>query len=435
MLRRAVLCLLLAGCAPTGAPSGSPVAAPVLSPVLPPAEFARTTPAPIAPRTAAQWAEDFVALNFELESGRRRDRFTRFEGPITLRVTGAPPASAAPDIDRLLARLRAEAGIAITPTTAPDATITVEFLSRRQLSTLAPAAACFVAPNVAGWDDYRRARRQGGADWSRLDARQQAAIFIPNDIAPQEIRDCLHEEVAQALGPLNDLYRLPDSVFNDDNFHAVLTGFDMAILRATYAPALRSGMTEAEVRAALPGLFPARAAGPRASATPQDYGRAIATALGPRTGLGARENAARHAVAIAAANGWRDARAGFAWFALGEVLLARDPEGAWGAFAEAAKIYHADPALALQAAHADAELAAFAAANGAPEAALRLTKAARPVALRAQNAALLARIDLVRSEALSILGNDPAALRARLDSQAWARYGFGIGADPDRAAP
>jgi hypothetical protein len=60
------------------------------------------------------------------------------------------------------------------------------------------------------------------------------AVFIPSDVSPQEVRDCLHEEVAQALGPLNDLYRLPDSVFNDDNFHAVLTGFDMLILRTYY---------------------------------------------------------------------------------------------------------------------------------------------------------------------------------------------------------
>jgi hypothetical protein len=81
------------------------------------------------------------------------------------------------------------------------------------------------------------------------------AVFMPADVAPQEVRDCLHEEVAQAIGPLNDLYRLPDSVFNDDNFHTVLTGFDMLILRATYAPELRSGMTRAEVAAALPGIL------------------------------------------------------------------------------------------------------------------------------------------------------------------------------------
>lgn len=46
-------------------------------------------------------------------------------------------------------------------------------------------------------------------------------MFIPNDTSAQEIRDCLNEELAQALGPLNDLYRLSDSVFNDDNMHTV----------------------------------------------------------------------------------------------------------------------------------------------------------------------------------------------------------------------
>ena len=54
--------------------------------------------------------------------------------------------------------------------------------------------------------------------------RQRVAVFLPADAAPQELRDCLHEEIAQALGPLNDLYRLPDSIFNDDNVHTVLTG-------------------------------------------------------------------------------------------------------------------------------------------------------------------------------------------------------------------
>ena len=37
--------------------------------------------------------------------------------------------------------------------------------------------------------------------------------------------------------------------------HAVLTGFDMTILRAYYDPALRSGMTRGQVVAALPGIL------------------------------------------------------------------------------------------------------------------------------------------------------------------------------------
>ena len=86
-------------------------------------------------------------------------------------------------------------------------------------------------------------------------ARATWRIFLPNDASPQEARDCLHEELAQAIGPLNDLYRLPDSVFNDDNVHTVLTGFDMLILRAYYAPELRSGMTRAQVAAKLPAIL------------------------------------------------------------------------------------------------------------------------------------------------------------------------------------
>ena len=81
------------------------------------------------------------------------------------------------------------------------------------------------------------------------------AIIIPNDASPQEVRDCLHEELAQALGPLNDLYRLPNSVFNDDNVHTVLTNFDMLILRATYAPELASGMSRDAVAQRLPSIF------------------------------------------------------------------------------------------------------------------------------------------------------------------------------------
>ena len=78
---------------------------------------------------------------------------------------------------------------------------------------------------------------------------------MPNDASPQEVRDCLHDELAQAIGPLNDLYRLPDSVFNDDNVHTVLTGFDMMMLKAYYSPELRSGINRGQVVQVLPRVF------------------------------------------------------------------------------------------------------------------------------------------------------------------------------------
>ncbi len=166
---------------------------------------------------------------------------------IAVEAVGGPvPPTLGPDLADLLARLEREAGIA-TRRAAPGemASITVSALPRATLEREARGAACFVIPGVAGWADWRARRGSPATDWTRLAARTRATVFLPSDVAPQEIRDCLHEEVAQALGPLNDLYRLPSSVFDDANMHVALTAWDMLVLRATYDPALRSGLTRA----------------------------------------------------------------------------------------------------------------------------------------------------------------------------------------------
>ena len=91
--------------------------------------------------------------------------------------------------------------------------------------------------------------------WSDQTELGEAAIFLPPDTTPQDVRDCLNEEITQALGPANDLYRLPDSIWNDDNFYGMATTFDMTILRALYQPELSSGMTRAEAAAVLPRVL------------------------------------------------------------------------------------------------------------------------------------------------------------------------------------
>lgn len=429
-LRACVAALLaLAGCA---APLIEPAAdrlAPEATRLPQMRQFAGARARPPA-RANVDMARDFLDLSFRLETGRELAVFTRFEGPITLRVTGAMPASAAADLSALLARLRAEAGIDITRTTAPDAAITLEFVNGARLHGLVPRAACFVAPRVRSWAEYRSAGR-ATTDWATLTTRDHAAIFIPDDTAPQEIRDCLHEELAQALGPLNDLYRLPDSVFNDDNIHTVLTGFDMLMLRATYAPELHSGMSRAAVAARLPAILnrlnpagasrPARHPGP----TPEAFARAIEGALGPGSSRGGRRAAARSAVAIAETEGWRDGRAGFAWLILGRLSLADDPVRATDALLRAGAIYHADPLLAIHSAHADMQIAALALSQGDAKTAIRLANLAAPRAVEAENAALLATLLAVKAEALDLEGRASEAREVRLDSLGWARYGFG----------
>ena len=388
-------------------------------------------------RANADMARDFLDLAFRLETGRDLPVLTRYEGPITLRVTGPVPPSAQADLAALLARLRNEAGIDISRTRSPDASVTIEFLSGTRLHGFVPRAACFVAPRVRSWAEYRAAGR-ATLDWATLTERDHAAIFIPDDTAPQEIRDCLHEELAQALGPLNDLYRLPDSVFNDDNIHNVLTGFDMLMLRATYAPELHSGMSRDEVAARLPALLgrlnPAGAARPATfpGPTPEAFARAIEGALGPGATRSGRRAAARTAVGIAEREGWRDARAGFAWLVLGRLSLSEDPAAAADALLRAGTIYHSDPLLAAHSAHADMQLAALMLSQGDAEIAIRLVNAAAPHAAEAENAALLATLLAIKAEALDLEDRASEAREVRLDSLGWARYGFGAENDVRR---
>ncbi|WP_137112428.1 DUF2927 domain-containing protein [Rhodobacter sp. SY28-1] len=361
---------------------------------------------------------DFMDLTFAMESGRGLQTFSRFEGPVTVALTGDVPGTAARDLGALIGRLRSEAGIDISPTTGA-ATITVEFTSRAELRRLAPMAACFVVPNVGSLAEYRRKRGSDLVDWAQVTRRDRAAVFIPSDTSPQEVRDCLHEELAQALGPLNDLYRLSDSIFNDDNFHSVLTSRDMGILRLTYSPNLQSGMSLEQVAAQL-GTAPVASSG-----TPSDWTRAIETALGRNGSLTSRQAAADRALAIARSAGWQDNRLAFSHFAVGRLLTASDPVRAQDAFARAAAIYARLPGGELHLAHVDMQIAVMALAGGVPEEAARLADRAMPVVRRHDNMALLATLMLIKAEALDALGNPDGARALRMDSAPYARYGFG----------
>lgn len=427
----AVLAFALAGCSAQPLHNDTPTRAVIADSSLPPLKgFATPHPQPPA-RANADIAADFLDLHFALESGRSLDQFTRFEGPITLRVTGKPGPSLSADLRALLARLRNEAGIDIELVSAGAANITIQAVTRAEIRRALPDAACFVVPNVDSLDDYRRHRRDPKINWSTLTERRQMGIFVPSDASPQELRDCLHEELAQALGPLNDLYRLPDSVFNDDNVHTVLTGFDMLVLRATYAPELRSGMTRDEVAARLPRLL-ARlnprgqglAARPSAP-TPPDWIRAVQTALGPGAGPSLRRSAAAEAAAIAQTRGWTDHRRAFSHYMLGRIVQGSDPDAAQAQFHTALALLETVPGGALHRAYVTTQTAAYAIARGDGAAALAQLAPALPVAQQAENAALLSTLMLLQAEALDLEGRTQEARAVRLDSLGWARYGFG----------
>ncbi|SMY09662.1 DUF2927 domain-containing protein [Flavimaricola marinus] len=421
----------LAACAPAPTVEPPPSRALVISESLPPMRSFTVAPAPPPTRSNSDMASDFLDLAFRMESGRAVPVMTRFEEPISVRVTGNAPPSLTPDLRDLLSRMRNEAGIDIFVTGAPQASITIEAVPREALQRAVPRAACFVVPRVSSWGEFLAARRSPQVDWTTLTRRDRAAIFVPADVSPQEVRDCLHEELAQAIGPLNDLYRLPDSVFNDDNIHAVLTGFDMLMLKVYYSPQLRNGMSRGEVAARLPGILAGlnptgqRAPDRQINDTSRDWIEAMETALSPGGSGLRRRQAAERAINLARAFGWTGARPGFAFYAYGRLQLGNDADIALQSFREASRAFRASPETRLHEAHVSVQLAAFALAAGDAERTLELTDWAIPVAMQYQNASLLATLMMFKAEALELSGRGGEAEALRLDSLGWARYGFG----------
>ncbi len=379
-------------------------------------------------------ALDFIELSFKLESGRGLPAFTRFEGPISVKVTGNQPASLEHNLTRLIGRLRSGSRINISQISSGPANITINAVPRKEIRSVLPQAACLVAPNVSTMDEYRKARKSRKANWSQLRKREKLAIFLPNDVSPQEVRDYLHEELAQSRGPLNDLYRLPDSVFNDDNVHTVLTGFDTLMLRAYYSPKLHNGMTRGQVAATLPHIL--REINPRGeyaaaqftTRTPIQWKRAFETALGPAASGAERRKGAAEALRIAKALGWRDQRRAFAHYAMGRVLQRKDPQTAQAHYLQAKSFYSATPGTHLARMHqayVATQLAAFAISQGQGTNALTLVRPHIETARRSENAALLSTLLLLRAEELDLENRPAEAQAVRLDSLGWARYGFG----------
>lgn len=405
------------------------MAQPALPPLPPMKVFATPLPAPTL-RANGEIAQDFMDLSFQLESGRSLPVFTRFEGPIRVAVAGDADRDLIDDLRRLIVRLRREAGIDIDFGQGPNQ-LTVEAVPSRKIRQYLPQAACFVVPGISTLDEYNGARRSGATDWAQLRTRQKIAIFVPSDVSPQESRDCLHEELAQALGPLNDLYRLPDSTFNDDNMNSVLTGFDMLILRATYAPDLQSGMSRDEVQRRLPSILtrlnPAgdgQISG-RMGHTPHAWVEAVQDALGGKGTEKTRTVAAYRALSIAQDEGWDDHRMAFAHYVVARQIQPTDRITARAHLVAAYDIYRRRADTRIHTAQIAAQLAAHAIYEGKGQDALALLQGQADVARQGENAALLASIQMLRAEALELTGHAPEAGTVRLDSLGWARYGFG----------
>ena len=428
----AAACLLLAGACAPGSLTERVFLAERHSAreALPPASRFPEAPAIASARSNADVARDFLDLNFRLETGHPLKWLSRFEGPISVSVGEDAPAGFAAEVDRLLRELRRGAGIDIARAEGGGADIAVLAVPGAAMRRDTPSLNCFVMPSVRSYREARMARSTGD-EWEFEGERGPVTVFIPDDHPPHRTRSCLNEEIAQALGPLNDLYRLPGSVFNDDDVHSALTGFDMLVLRIQYAPELRSGMTREEVADRLPAILRrvnpqgGRVAPQLAQETPKPWIGTVKSALAPRTGSRRRVGFAREALRIAREEGLSDHRLGYSQYVLGRTLERTDPDEARWHHKQAYAAYAALPEADLHLAMVAARLARLAAAAGESAEALRLAEAHIGTARRHQDARLLGSLLLARSAALAAQERRSDATAALREALGWIRSGVG----------
>jgi hypothetical protein len=253
ILRRLLLSIPLvlgAACAPVQETpvQETAVSEPVLAAAPLPA-FPRLGSALPAGRTAydnASLARLLAALSHEVEWGARRPNLVRYEGPVSVGMEGPGAARYGAFLDGFLNRLRVNSEIAIAR--GPGApNLHVRFIDGDRFDGLVRTAACVVAQGDVSWRDFSSDPSGRGAR-ALAEARriEQMTIFIPDNAPPYLVRNCLLEEIPQALGLANDLYGLGSSIFNDDAAHLWPTKLDYLMLRVLYAPEMATGLDRRE---------------------------------------------------------------------------------------------------------------------------------------------------------------------------------------------
>ena len=369
-------------------------------------------------------ADEFISYMFETEGGVRIPRLLKYEGPIRVSLDGALGAYRS-DLQSVLAGMRQQSNIDITLTDGP-ANIRILRVPTAALKQIYPTAACVVVPGVSRFTEVQR--RQFPR-WSRQTALTKAVVLIPDTTPPYVVRACLNEEIGQALGPVNDLYRVSDTVFNDDNVFNTLTNYDHLILRLLYSPALQNGMGQAAVRARLPALLarlnPAGAQSEgRATRSDPRWKALIETAMNGANPRPARLQAAERAVERARRLGGH--RLAHSLIIYGRLTLRDQPTLAAPAFQEAYQLNLSQLGPDnLRTALAAMHVAAVAIKARDFGAVITLTTPALATAKRFNDPVLRAGLQSLRALAFAQLGQKNAAQVARVDSLAQARYAFG----------
>lgn len=390
------------------------------------------------PWSARSIADDFVELTFNGEWRSRRERLMRWERPVTVALAGPELNAYRRDMEELLAEIRAAApalDIRLAPGEEPG-DITVRTAPKEEMDAIAFGALCFFTPVDLDWEDFKAADARGEAGWDGVEALEKVTVFIPAYAAPNVYRICFAEEVMQALGPTNDLYRLEDSGFNDDEVHVAPTAFDLLVLGVLYDPALSPRMTREEARAAAEAVVRRRlgdrpGAAPRPASAEDDQFKSLYFAAEATDDDSLSNEMIDAALALAARFDPDDHRIGEAR-RLKAFALYRDDDlpGALAAIRAAlAQFERSLPPDAPRLARTRSDYGFFLIEAGQDAAAIAALERAEPVLAANRMNAELANTIRLRAIALALAGRAGEARRAARAALDWSAFVFGAGSE------
>lgn len=208
-------------------------------------EYRSATPAGGTVYNNEDLARLFVRLTHGLESGEFRKDLQRFEGPVNVGMVGDGANAYQGFLRNFIAEIRDKAAMDISVGPPPHDLLIRLVPGEKLLGEI--GIQCFVLFAQPTWEQFLAAPE----DYTNLAVTQsgpqkQIGIMIPSTIEPFKIRECLLEEIPQALGPANDLYGLADTIFNDDDGHTWPTQLDYLMLKVLYDDRLESGLSQAQ---------------------------------------------------------------------------------------------------------------------------------------------------------------------------------------------
>jgi hypothetical protein len=410
----------------------------------------RTEPFAVAPKPAlpstgsalrtpvygsnADHTDNLIDLYFRTEWDDTRKGLAKWDGPVTVSLDSAALQDYRPFLTEYLQRLRNEAGIDIQVADSGAGAISVITAPADQMRRSFSTAYCLVTPGRIDFGDLiNLLARPDEIDWTLIETIKAATVFSPSDASPYQVRACLMEEVAQALGPGNDIFYLADTIFNDDGAHVRPTSFDMLALRVLYDPALRPGMTLDEakpiVRDLLNKFHPEGAGVPRGPTfhpAPEWKDTILASSaygVPPTAQLAIAEEAVR----LSRNFSQTDPRRGFSFERLGRAYLAQQqPEKAEFAFRRAMAAYELSVGdQDVRVASARVGLAIALNEQGKNGQVLTQIDLAMPVLAAYDTEDRITRALKERHDAQTALGQKREALQTALMGVDWALYTLG----------